>query len=180
MEPLERGGLPPKKWTPVYRQTKTIGGGVWNAATWISDGGPSIPANPPAGFIPGADPIGSGLGAVGSGSDNLLQGLGSPSSLALGMSGIGGGLVGGATTILGTSGGLVPAKRVKKVKSDASICGNGASTTPLLPGGGRRKPAGTAVKRGKKATTGTATPVIMEPPLVAITRAVSDTEMPDA
>jgi hypothetical protein len=180
MEPLERGGPAPKKWTPVYRQTKTIGGGSWNAVTWISEGEPAVPVKPPAGFVAGSNLTGSGFSAVGSGSNNPLQGLSALSSLALGMSGAGTGLLGSATPASGPTGGLAPARRIKKVKSDASIGGGGFSTTPLLPGGGRKKPTGTAVKRGKRGTTGTATPVVMEPPLVAITRAVSDTEMPDA
>jgi len=181
MEPLERGGPPPKKWAPVHRQVKTIGGGSWSAATWISEGEPAVPAKPPTGFIPGLVPSGTGFDTTGPIPANSLQGLNALSSLALGLSNSGTGLIGSATPTLGAIGGLAPAKRVRKMKSDASIGGNGGSGTSALAGGSTRKrTAGSAAKRTKKGTTGTAAPVIVEPPLVEVTRAASDTEMPDA
>lgn len=174
MEPLERGSVPSKKWAPVHREMRTLGGGSWHAATWISQGDSAVPTPPPAGFIPG--PISSSHTPL---NTSNLQGLNALSALALGAAS---GLVGSATPTLGASS-LAPAKRIKKVKSDASI-GVGVTTAPsaVTSGGGvgRKKPSVPSVKKGKKVVGRTFTPIIMEPPLVAITRAVSDTEMPDA
>lgn len=175
LEPLERGGPPPKKWAPVYREMKTIGGGSWHATTWNSEGEPAVPIAPPPGFIPGLLHTG-GMG-FGASAGSALQGLSALSSLALG----GSGLVGSATPTLGASGSLAAPKRVKKVKSDVSLNAGlaGGATVPATSGG-RKKPAGTGAKRVKKGITEASTPAVMEPPLVAITRAISDTEMADA
>jgi hypothetical protein len=205
VDPLDKGGPPPKSWRNVYREIKTIGGGSWIASTWISEGEVAVPMKPPADFklavntgLYGAGTIG-GPGGAGSTATQGLTGLGS-GTLGLG-TGTGGINTPGSTT------NLVPVKqRVKKVKSEANLgvggldVGDSGAITPTSATGAagpKKRGAGltstAGVKKGRKSAAagagtgtvtpvGTATPVVMEPPLVSISRAVSDvdSEMRDA
>ncbi|CAG8754862.1 11277_t:CDS:1, partial [Acaulospora colombiana] len=181
-DPLDKAGPPPKKWKAARRQIRTLGGGSLETKAWVSDGEIAVPLKAPADFVPGYYATASTSLSVNSpGISSALQGLMGLSSAALGM--------GGSSGITGTSTSKAslnpaPIKRVKKVKSDIQLDASSGIATPSTTGNtltGRKKGTG-QVKRTKKSATGTATPTVVDTPLVTISKAVSDvdTEMQNA
>lgn len=177
VDPLDKGGPPPKSWRPVYREIKTIGGGSWKATTWISEGEVAVPAKPPADFK-----LAVNTGLYGTGGASGAAGIGAAAQGLMGLSSSALGLGTGVNTA-GTTPGLAPVKqRIKKVKSETTLGGGSGAMTPASTTGGKKKnvaPSTTGGKKGKKGTgtpAGVATPVVMDPPLVSISRAVSDVD----
>lgn len=174
-DPIERGGPPVKKWVPVYREIRTIGGGVCRAPTWTSTGEAATPMKPPPDFVPGQQPA-LGLGNSASGPGVSSSGFGGLMGAVLGTSGM-------ASLAPVASSGVGP-KRVKKVKSDISLGGGSGTVTPLTGGAiplattTKRKGPAPGTKKSKKATAGAnaAPSIMMEPPLVSISQAVSDVD----
>jgi hypothetical protein len=180
-DPLDRGGPPPKKWKSGRRQIRTLGGGSLETQAWVSDGEIAVPLKAPADFVPGYNAtVSTSLSANNPGISSALQGLMGLSSAALG---IGTGGLAGTSTIKASLN-PAPVKRVKKVKSEAQLEASSGVATPMSTSNapmGRKKGTG-QLKRPKKSATGTATPTLTEPPLVTVSKAVSDvdTEMQNA
>ncbi|KAG8820883.1 hypothetical protein FRC19_008532 [Serendipita sp. 401] len=137
-DPLDRNGPPPKRWTPVFREIVTMGGGSWKAATWISQGDASAPTKAPADFKPvprsrpyGTDipiPASSGI-ALGGSSSVGTTGPTLGASVGLAQKAL------VSKAALDGSRTLAPSRKIKKAKSEGHMKASGATTSLAAPSG---------------------------------------------